>query len=68
MSLYQYSTHSMILISSHRHELGLREDEGLEVLRGARVFTPGVDIDHMKSWLVTMHRVEYHLEYNIEVR
>ena len=57
----------MILISSHRHELGLREDEGLEVLGGAGVFSPGVDIDHMKSWLVTMHRVEYHLEHNIKV-
>ena len=52
----------MILVSCHCHELGLREDEGLEVLRGAGVFSPGVDIDHMKSWLVTMHRVEYHLD------
>ena len=56
----------MILVRGDRHELGLGEDEGLEVLGGAGVFSPGVDIDHMKSWLVTMHRVEYHLEHIIE--
>ena len=51
----------MILVSRHRHELALGEDEGLEVLRGAGVLAPGVDVDHVQAGLVAVHRVQYHL-------
>ena len=54
-------THPVILVSRHRHELALGEDEGLEVLRGAGVLAPGVDVDHVQAGLVAVHRVQYHL-------
>ena len=47
----------MILVSRHRHELALREDEGLEVLRGLGILAPGVDVDHVQPRLVAVHRV-----------
>ena len=48
----------MILVRGDRHELGLGEDEGLEVLGGAGVLAPGVDVDHVEARLVAVHRVE----------
>ena len=55
------ATHPVILVSRHRHELALREDEGLEVLRSAGVLAPGVNVDHVQARLVAVHRIQYHL-------
>ena len=51
----------MVLVSGDSSELGLGEDEGLEVLRGAGVLAPGVDVDHVQAGLVAVLRVQYHL-------
>ena len=52
----------MILVSSHRCELGLGEDDGLEVLGEGGVLPRGVDVDHMEPRLVPVHRVQDDLD------
>ena len=52
----------MILVGGDRCELGLGEDEGLEVLRCVNILSRWVDVDDMKARLVAVHRVQYHLQ------
>ena len=49
------NTHPMILISRHCHELGLGENECLEVFCRTRVFTTRRIVNDMESRLVPMH-------------
>ena len=52
-------THPVVLIRRHGRELGLREDEGLEVLLGvALAVLAGVHEDHVEAGLVAVHGVE----------
>lgn len=52
-------THPVVLIGCHGRELGLREDEGLEVLLGvALTVLARVHKDHVESGLVAVHGVE----------
>ena len=56
-------THKLILISGHRGELGLREDERLVLIR-LQLFQIGespVLPDHVDSRLVLVHRIQNHL-------
>lgn len=56
-------THPVVLIGCHGCELGLREDEGLEVLLGvALTVLAWVHEDHVESGLVAVHGVENDLE------
>ena len=48
-------TYSVILICRNCHELRLREDEGLEVLRGVVVLPGRVDVDHVEARLISVH-------------
>ena len=57
--------HPMVLVGSDRGELGLWEDEGLEVLRGGGVLAGRVDVDDVKPRLVTVHRVQDHLDNRV---
>ena len=51
-------TDPMVLVGGDRHELGLGEDEGPEVLRSGHVFRLRVDVDDVKARLIAVHRVE----------
>lgn len=52
-------THPVVLIRRHGRELGLREDEGLEVLLGiALAVLARVHEDHVEAGLVAVHGVE----------
>ena len=51
----------MVLVGGDGGELGLGEDEGLEVLRQRHVLRLGVDVDCMETRLVLVHRVEDYL-------
>ena len=51
----------MVLVGGDRGELGLRENESAEVLGGGGVLPRGVDVDHVQSRLVLVHRVQNHL-------
>ena len=53
----------MILVGGDGGELGLGEDEGLEVLRQRDVLRLGVDVDGVKTRLVLVHRVQYNLHH-----
>ena len=55
----------MVLVGGDRGELGLWEDEGLEVLGGGGVLAGGVNIDDVKPRLVAVHRVQDHLENRV---
>ena len=55
----------MVLVGGDRGELGLGEDEGLEVFGGGGVLAGGVDVDDVKPWLVAVHRVQDHLENRV---
>ena len=55
----------MVLVGGDRGELGLGEDEGLEVLGGGGVLAGGVDVDDVKPRLVAVHRVQDHLENRV---
>ena len=57
----------MILVRGDRHELGLGEDEGLEVLGCAGVLAAGVDVDHVEARLVAVHRVEDHVPVLVQL-
>lgn len=51
--------HPVVLVSRHRHELGLGEAEGLEVLVGEALAVPsGVHEDDVEAGLVAVHGVE----------
>ena len=52
----------MVLVRRDSHELGLREGEGLEVLRLRGVLLPEAVVDDMEPRLVAMHRVQDDLE------
>ena len=56
------TTHPVILVCCHCHELCLGKYESFKVFCAARVLTSGIDVDHMESGLVSMHRVQYHLK------
>ena len=51
-------TDPMVLVGGDRHELGLGEDEGPEVLCPGHVFRLRVDVDDVKARLIAVHRVE----------
>jgi hypothetical protein len=52
----------VVLIGRHSRELGLREDEGLEVLLGvASAVLARVHEDHVETGLVAVHGVEDYL-------
>lgn len=56
-------THPVVLICRHGRELGLREDEGLEVLlRVALAVFAWVHEDHVEAQLVAVHRAENDLQ------
>ena len=57
----------MILVRSDGSELGFCKGECLEVLSGVRVFVPGIDVNHVKSGLITMHRVQNHLKRESQI-
>ena len=63
LGLTAYNTYPVILVSSYGCELSLRENDCFEVLGDVGVFARGVDVDHVKSRLVSMHRVENHLKW-----
>ena len=51
----------MVLVGGDRGELGLWENESAEVLGGGGVLPRWVDVDHVQSRLVLVHRVQNHL-------
>lgn len=52
-------THPVVLIRRHGRELGLREDEGFEVLLGvALAVLARVHEDHVEAGLVAVHGIE----------
>lgn len=48
----------MVLVGGDGGELGLREDEGAEVLGARHVLGFGINVHHMEAGLVPVHRVE----------
>ena len=57
-----YSAHPVVLVGSDSRELGLREGEGLEVLRRLVVQPARIDVNDVEAGLVAVHRVQYHLK------
>ena len=55
----------MVLVGGDCSELGLREDESLEVLRQRHVLGLRVDVDGVKTRLIFVHRVQYYLHISI---
>ena len=56
----------MVLIGGDGRESRFGEDERAEVLRLRRVLRPLVDVNHVKTRLVTVHRVQYDLHSQID--
>ena len=52
------ATDPVVLVGGDRHEFGLWEDEGPEVLRPRHVFRLRVDVHDVEARLVAVHRVE----------
>ena len=57
-----HTTYSVVLVSRHRHELGLMKYKGPEVLRLCHVLCFGIDINHVEARLILVHGVENDLK------